>query len=55
MAKIRDLALFDVAKIKQLMSFVNADIHSFFDGLVVPFPLNLPFKLLPMRLKFLPE
>ena len=55
MAKIRDLALFDVAKIKKLMSFVNADIHSFFDGLIIPFPLNLPFKLIPMRFKFLPE
>lgn len=55
MAKIRDLALFDVPKIKKLMSFVNADINSFFDGLIVPYPLNLFFKILPMRFKFLPE
>ena len=55
MAKIRDLALFDVPKIKKLMSFVNADINTFFDGLIIPYPLNLPLKLLPMRFKFLPE
>ncbi len=55
MAKIRDLALFDVPKIKKLMSFVNADINTFFDGLIIPFPLNLPFKIIPMRFKFLPE
>lgn len=55
MAKIRDLALFDVPQIKKLMSFVNADVSSFFDGLIVPFPLNIPFKALPMRFKFLPE
>lgn len=55
MAKIRDLELFDVPKIKKLMSFVHADINTFFDGLIIPFPLNLPFKILPTRFKFLPE
>lgn len=55
MAKIRDLALTDVIQINKLLSFVDAGAHSFFDGITLPYPLNILYKIFPLRLKFLPE
>ena len=55
MAKIRSLALSDIKKINKLVSFTDAGVRSFLDGIVLPYPLTLVYKILPMRLKFMPE
>lgn len=55
MAKIRDLALTDISQINKLLSFVDAGAHSFFDGITLPYPLNILYKIFPLRFKFLPE
>lgn len=55
MAKIRDLALTDISQIKKLLSFVDTGVSSFFDGIILPFPLNFLYKIVPLRFKFLPE
>lgn len=55
MAKIRSLALFDIPKINKLISFMDIEVKSFFDGIVLPYPVTLLYKILPMRMKFLPE
>ncbi len=55
MAKIRNLALKDIPKINKLMSFMDVQIKSFFDGIVLPYPITMIYNLLPMRFKFMPE
>lgn len=55
MAKIRDLALFDIWQINKLLSFVDREPYSFFDGIILPAPFDIFYKILPLRFKFLPE
>ena len=55
MAKIRNLALIDIPKINKLVSFLDVNVKSFFDGVVLPYPLTLLYNTLPLRFRFLPE
>ncbi len=55
MAKIRELALKDIPKLKKLISFMDVPVKPPIDGLVLPYPLKMILRLLPMRWKFLPE
>lgn len=54
MAKIRDLAIWDIGKIKEMVSFLNVE-KSMFDDFILPFPFNFFHSPLPVALKFLSE
>ncbi len=55
MAKIRELALTDIFKINKLMSYMDVQIKSFFDEIILPCPFNALYSSLPLRIKYLPE
>ena len=55
MARIRNLALLDIPKINKLVSFLDVKVKSFFDGIILPYPITLLHNTLPLRLKLFPE
>lgn len=55
MVRIRKANYFDKFKLKKMISFLSADIISYYTKVFMNFPFNMIHDLLPLALKFLPE